>query len=95
MQATLSNGRRAVLRLNDRGPFVDGRIIDLSKGAADALGMLQSGVGEVRAEIAAAEAAIPACASSLSWMRTGCCQTVRRSARLIWPGCRVRVWVMV
>lgn len=44
----LSNGRRAVLRLNDRGPFVDGRIIDLSKGAADALGMLQSGVGEVR-----------------------------------------------
>lgn len=44
----LDNGRRVVLRLNDRGPFVDGRIIDLSKGAAEALGMLQSGVGEVR-----------------------------------------------
>lgn len=44
----LANGRRIVARVNDRGPFVDGRIIDLSRGSAEALGMLQAGVGEVR-----------------------------------------------
>jgi len=44
----LSNGRQIVARLNDRGPFVDGRIIDLSRGSAEALGMLNQGVGEVR-----------------------------------------------
>ena len=36
----LANGRSIVVRINDRGPFVDGRIIDLSRGAADQLGML-------------------------------------------------------
>ena len=45
---SLANGRTIVVRINDRGPFVDGRIIDLSRGAADALGILQQGVGEVR-----------------------------------------------
>lgn len=44
----LANGRRIVARVNDRGPFVDSRIIDLSRGSADALGLLQAGVGEVR-----------------------------------------------
>ena len=44
----LANGRRIVARVNDRGPFVDGRIIDLSRGSAEALGMMQAGVGEVR-----------------------------------------------
>lgn len=43
-----ANGRRVILRVNDRGPFVDGRIIDLSRGAAQELGLLQQGVGEVR-----------------------------------------------
>src|SRR5690606_17570834 len=40
--------RRVVLRVNDRGPFVDNRIIDLSRGAADALDLRRAGVGEVR-----------------------------------------------
>lgn len=44
----LANGRRVVVRVNDRGPFVDDRIIDLSRGAAEALGMISAGVGEVR-----------------------------------------------
>ena len=44
----LANGRSIVVRVNDRGPFVDNRIIDLSRGSAEALGMLQAGVGEVR-----------------------------------------------
>ena len=44
----LANGRSVVLRVNDRGPFVDNRIIDLSRGAAEALDMMGRGVGEVR-----------------------------------------------
>ncbi len=44
----LADGRRAVLRLNDRGPFVEGRIIDLSRAAAEELGLLSAGVGRVR-----------------------------------------------
>lgn len=44
----LSNGRSAIVRVNDRGPFVDSRIIDLSRGAAEELGMLSQGVGRVR-----------------------------------------------
>jgi len=44
----MANGRTAVLRVNDRGPFVDDRIIDLSRGAAEDLGLLSRGVGEVR-----------------------------------------------
>ena len=43
-----ANGRRVILRVNDRGPFVDSRIIDLSRAAAEELGLLQQGVGEVR-----------------------------------------------
>lgn len=44
----LENGRRLVVRINDRGPFVDSRIIDLSREAATELGMLSQGVGRVR-----------------------------------------------
>ena len=47
-----ANGRRVLLRVNDRGPFADGRIIDLSRAAADALGLLERGVGEVRVRYA-------------------------------------------
>lgn len=44
----LDNGRETVVRINDRGPFVRGRIIDLSRRAAEELGMLGQGVAEVR-----------------------------------------------
>ena len=44
----LDNGRSVTVRINDRGPFVKGRVIDLSYAAAEALGMLRSGVVEVR-----------------------------------------------
>ncbi|MFN4287034.1 MAG: septal ring lytic transglycosylase RlpA family protein [Brevundimonas sp.] len=44
----LENGRTVILRLNDRGPFVEGRIIDLSRQAAVELGLLERGVGRVR-----------------------------------------------
>ena len=39
----LNNGRSVVVRINDRGPFIGGRVIDLSKAAAAQIGMLQSG----------------------------------------------------
>lgn len=44
----LDNGRTIKVRVNDRGPFVSGRIIDLSKKAARKLGMVQSGVANVK-----------------------------------------------
>lgn len=37
------NGRSVVVRINDRGPFVRGRILDLSKGAASKLGFIRAG----------------------------------------------------
>ncbi len=43
----LDDGRSLVVRVNDRGPFVDGRIIDLSYAAAKALGIVQAGTAEV------------------------------------------------
>lgn len=47
-----ANGRRVLVRVNDRGPFADNRIIDLSRGAADALGLRERGLGEVRVRYA-------------------------------------------
>jgi rare lipoprotein A len=44
----LENGRSLVVRVNDRGPFVSGRIIDLSEHAADLLGFRQAGTARVR-----------------------------------------------
>ncbi len=47
----LNNGRQAVVRINDRGPFIPGRIIDLSLRAAEVLGMVRSGLAPVRVEV--------------------------------------------
>jgi len=47
----LDNGRIVRVKVNDRGPYVDGRIIDLSRGAARVLGMIKAGVVEVRIEV--------------------------------------------
>jgi rare lipoprotein A len=44
----LNNGRTVVVRINDRGPFIGGRIIDLSKAAAASIGMIDSGTAKVR-----------------------------------------------
>ncbi len=45
------NGRSVVVRINDRGPFIRGRIIDVSAGAARRLRMISSGVAPVRVEV--------------------------------------------
>jgi len=46
----LKTGRQLTVRVNDRGPFVAGRIIDLSYGAAKQLGIVESGTAEIRLE---------------------------------------------
>jgi rare lipoprotein A len=47
----LDNGKTLDVRVNDRGPFVAGRIVDLSKGAARQLDLIRSGVAPVRVEV--------------------------------------------
>lgn len=47
----LWNGRTAVVRINDRGPFVGHRLIDLGHGAATELGLVASGIAQVRLEV--------------------------------------------
>jgi rare lipoprotein A len=47
----LKNGRTVKVRINDRGPFIKGRIIDLSREAAEKLDMIREGVVPVRIEI--------------------------------------------
>jgi rare lipoprotein A len=66
-----ANGRSVVVRVNDRGPFLHGRVIDLSYAAAHRLGIVQAGRGEVVVEAvvpgaAISEAATPVAAAPAS-----------------------------
>ena len=47
----VENGRSCIVIINDRGPFIEGRILDLSYAAALELEMAQKGVAEVQVEI--------------------------------------------
>ena len=47
----LKTGKKVTVRINDHGPSIGGRIIDLSKAAADAIGLTYDGIGEVLVEI--------------------------------------------
>lgn len=70
----LDNGRSVVVRINDRGPFAKGRIIDLSRAAAEQLDMVRTGTARVEvrslagtgAAVASAPAAAPAPAAPLA-----------------------------
>ena len=55
-----ANNKSVNVRVIDRGPFVNGRIIDLSKAAARDIGLLGPGIGRVRLQVIAAPADIPA-----------------------------------
>ncbi|MDZ7625480.1 MAG: septal ring lytic transglycosylase RlpA family protein [Ignavibacteriaceae bacterium] len=44
------NGKSVIVRINDRGPYIEGRELDLSKGAAIELGMLEKGVARVKVQ---------------------------------------------
>jgi rare lipoprotein A len=47
----LENAKTVVVRVNDRGPFKEGRMIDLSRGAAQALDLVRTGTARVRLEV--------------------------------------------
>ena len=51
----LDNDRTVTVRVNDRGPYVEGRILDLSKGAARSLDMMESGTANVLIEVIGSE----------------------------------------
>src|SRR5262249_20451421 len=51
MVTNLANGRAVEVRINDRGPFVDGRAIDLSYAAARTIGMIGPGTARVRIDV--------------------------------------------
>jgi rare lipoprotein A len=47
----VSNGRSVVVRVNDRGPFVPGRVVDVSYSAAETLGMVGRGTAKVKLDV--------------------------------------------
>ena len=47
----VSSGRAVTVRVNDRGPFVRGRVVDISPSAAEALGMVDKGITNVRLDV--------------------------------------------
>jgi peptidoglycan lytic transglycosylase len=55
----LANGRSVVVRINDRGPFVGGRVIDVTQGAAERLGMIHSGVASVKVTVVGGSGKLP------------------------------------
>ena len=84
----LRNQRTVVLRVNDRGPFHDSRLIDLSYGAALALGFAESGTAPVRVEVVTPPAHESRAADRLlsdtdtySWARSNRCRLPSESHR--------------
>ncbi len=55
----LKNGKSVIVRINDRGPYIEGRDLDLSKGTAIALGMIKRGVIKVKVEEIEVEGVLP------------------------------------
>jgi rare lipoprotein A len=47
----VTNGRSVTVRINDRGPFVAGRVVDVSYSAAESLGMTERGIAKVKLEV--------------------------------------------
>lgn len=47
----LNNGRSVIVRINDRGPFIRGRVIDLSAAAARVIGVMQTGIAPVKVQV--------------------------------------------
>lgn len=71
------NGRSVVVRVNDRGPFSSDRVIDLSLGAAQRLGITQSGTAEVELQLLAAPQGY---SSAMLARRTGASSTAQADA---------------
>jgi rare lipoprotein A len=74
----LSNGKTTEVRITDRGPFVDGRVIDLSKAAAREVDLIGPGVAKVRLDIISA----PMVAQDLYGVQVGAFQDRARASRV-------------
>jgi len=82
MVTNLANDRSVVVRINDRGPFVRGRIIDLSYAAARVLGLIGPGTGRVRLEVlGGAESPSPAVPAEV-WVQVGAFSVQENAHRL-------------
>ena len=57
----LGNHRSVVVRINDRGPFVGGRVIDVTRGAAVELGMIRSGTARVKVTVVGGKGKLSGC----------------------------------
>jgi peptidoglycan lytic transglycosylase len=57
----LRNGKSVVVRINDRGPFSGGRVIDVTQGAAQRLGMIRSGVARVKVTVVGGKGQLGGC----------------------------------
>lgn len=62
----LDNGRSVVVKVNDRGPFSEGRIIDVSRAAAEQLDMIRTGETQVRIEVVNGASAGPSSSGAVS-----------------------------
>jgi rare lipoprotein A len=47
----VATGQTVTVRVNDRGPFIPGRVVDVSHSAAEALGMIDRGITKVKLEV--------------------------------------------
>ena len=80
----VETGKRVTVRINDRGPFIKGRIIDLSYGAARELAMIGEGTADVRLTIVSPpNASIPSIrAPSRFWVQAGAFTTLMEAMTL-------------
>ncbi len=78
----LANDKFAEVRIIDRGPFVDGRIIDLSHAAAQSIEMIGPGVAQVRVDVLSTPAARSSPAENLFAVQAGAFHDKDRAARL-------------
>lgn len=78
----LENGRSMELRVNDRGPFVGGRVIDLSYGAARELGVYRRGTARVRVEALEAGGSPSPAAGGYAYLQTGAFAYRENAAKL-------------
>lgn len=79
----LANGQSVVVRINDRGPFKPGRIIDLSRAAAERIGLVRSGTGQVRIELVSGVAGVVTAAADASLARYEVAARGRRQGELL------------
>lgn len=80
----LDNGLEAEVRINDRGPFVRGRILDLSRGAARRLGMVEAGVAKIELRILERPAVVADArpADGVPWLQVGAFRERERAEAL-------------